>query len=148
MRFATGAIHHPEPVDIFGREHETRQRVTWIDQAMERVSLGRIDVQNARRVEVRSGFGNWRIKRTCVIISLKELVVVVQPAPMQQCIGAGTCRHRDNMQVVPEPDSRMCTLTLQNEATGIISGIHAQRDQARLFQGEPDRDGLWLYPPQ
>ena len=115
---------------------------------MERVSLGRIDVENAGRVEVSSSFGNWCVKRTCVIISLKEKVVVVQPAPMQQHISAGSCRHRDNMQVVPKPDGRIRALTLQNEATGIISGIHAQRDQARLFQGEPDRDGLWLYPPQ
>ena len=148
MRFAAGAMHHPEPVDIFGREHETGKRVAWIDQAMERVSQGRIDVENARRVEVSSGFGNWRVKRTCVIISLKEQVLVVHPAPMQQRISAGTCRHRDNMQVVPEPDSRMRALTLQNEFTSIISGIHAQRDHSRLFQGEPDCDRLWLYPPQ
>src|SRR5947209_6115989 len=147
MRFAAGTMHHPEPVDIFGRKHETGKRVAGIDQAMKRVSLGRINVENARRVEVSSSFRNWRVKRTCVIISSKEKVVVVQPAPMQR-IGAGPCRHRDNMQVVPEPYSRMRALTLQNEATGIISGIHAQRDQARLFQGEPDRDGLWLYPPQ
>src|SRR5205807_6872168 len=104
--------------------------------------------ENSWRLEVSGARGNRRLEGTCVITSLKEQVVVVQSAPMQQRTSAGTGRHRDNMQAGPQPDGMMRALTLLNEVTRLISGIHAQRDYTRLFQGEPDCDGLWLYPPQ
>jgi len=101
MWFPAGAMYYPELVDIFGREHKTGERMAGIDQSMKGVSLRRIDVKNARRFEVIGVFGNWHIEGACVIISLKEQVVVVQSAPMQQRIGGGAGRHCDNMQVVP-----------------------------------------------
>jgi hypothetical protein len=123
--------------------------MTGIDEAMQCVSRGEIDVENTRCIQVGSGDGYGGVERVDVAAQLKEQVVVVESTPGQRCItGRGISGYCDNMQVVSQPDSMMRAFELLNESFLIIARIDAQGNCTRLFQGKPNGNGLLLYTPQ
>src|SRR6266516_6481248 len=79
---------------------------------------------------------------------LEEQIVVVQPTPGEWfLIGRGVSRHRNHVQMLTQAYRAACPCKPFNETSRSIARIDAQGDRSRLFQGEPDRDGMRLRAP-